>query len=86
MLTVESEYVNATHIAKKIIWLHFLIIQIFKSILPSTNIFSDSKFDIALQKTTNTMHIQRILIFNIILFTGSLRKTRFGLYILPLKI
>jgi len=48
--TTESEYVSTTYAAKEAIWLHLLISQVFKSILPPTTLFSDNKSAIALAK------------------------------------
>lgn len=59
--TMESEYVSATHAAKKAIWLHSLISQVFKSTLPTTTLFSDNQSAIALAKDhqyhAHTKHI-----------------------------
>ena len=38
------------HVAKEAVWLHLLILQVFKSILPPTTLFSDNKSAIALAK------------------------------------
>ena len=48
--TIESKYIGATYTAKEVIWLYFIISQIFKSILLSTNLFLDNKFAIKLTK------------------------------------
>ena len=38
------------HVAKEAVWLHLLILQVFKSILPPMTLFSDNKSAIALAK------------------------------------
>jgi len=48
--TTESKYVSATHAAKEVVWLYLLILQMFKSILSLTILFSDNKSAIALVK------------------------------------
>jgi len=59
--TTESEYVSMTHAAKEAVWLCLLILQVFKSILPPTTLFSDNKSAIALAKDhqyyAHTKHI-----------------------------
>jgi len=40
--TTESEYVGATHAAKEVLWLQSFIYQVFKSIIPTTTLFSDN--------------------------------------------
>lgn len=59
--TTESEYVGATHAAKEALWLHSLISQVFKSILPTTDVFLDNQSAIALAKDhqyhAHTKHI-----------------------------
>jgi len=49
LLTMEAEYVTATHAAKEVIWLHRLIGEIFRP-LHLTPLYLDSQTAIALTK------------------------------------